>query len=571
MILLLKAALFGASSLGYWEFFRKKTGTNVYFLPLLTVAIQSCVLILGGLLGLLGQTAVALWLVGLGLLGWMLWEEKLASWRHYCSWGYMFFFLGLVLAAYYLRNKVLTHNDNFTHWAIVVKRLLTSDRFPILSDTEIGFPYYPLGSSVYIYWFCKMVGRYESLQMLAQSYIMLTAVLPLFAFSKKYSLAAGIGLAAWVGMLCGYSIRINELLVDTMLPLVGMAAVLYVLYVFSRDPGAEKPGKYALWMLLPLLAWLGQIKNSGMLYAYFTVALLFLYPRWDAKQLWQKLVVAAGPALMTMVWSRHCAAIFPKEAQDRHAMTAGNYLETLAEKTWADMQWIAENTARFMIRREGLFWILAWLAVLGGLTFLFRTALKKKYFRLLGGLVGLHGIYLAGMIAMYWFSMPMDEAMGLASIERYFRTLDISVYCLILGYSVLLISQVDKRWIAGLISVCLAAMSLATVKLIPDSRPWMTLDHRLSVEYNIHTYGIQPDRTYFVCIPGYDDHHYFKLMHNFLLNNMPTEMEITDASQLEEARGYDYLINMDVDNPIIREWIAQNYPDQAGETVIYQP
>ena len=82
-MLLLKAVLFGLSSFGYWEFLRKKTGTNVYFLPILTVAIQSCVLILGGLLNLLGGTAWAVWLVGFVLLVWSLWHEKWNIWKPY--------------------------------------------------------------------------------------------------------------------------------------------------------------------------------------------------------------------------------------------------------------------------------------------------------------------------------------------------------------------------------------------------------------------------------------------------------------------------------------------------------
>ena len=570
-MLILKAALFGFSSLGYWEVLRSKTETNVYFLPILTVAIQSCLLILGGLVNALGAAAWGVFFLGFALLGWMLWQEKGRNWRYYRSWGYGFFLVGILLTAIYLRSKVFTHNDNFTHWAIVVKRLLTSDRFPILTDTEIGFPYYPLGSSVYIYYFCKMIGRSEPMQMLAQSYMMLASFLALFACAKRSCAVAGAVLTCVVAMIFGYSIRINELLVDTLLPLVGMAAVLYVLVTFSRDETRPTPGRHAVWVLIPLLVWLAQIKNSGMLFSYLAVALLIFYPRWDMGQLWQKLAAAAAPAVGNFLWSSHCAGVFPQELQEKHAMTAGNYAETFAEKTTENMIWIAEKTVRFMLSREGVFWILVWLAMLGLLTFLLRSAMKKQYFWLLGSVAVMHVVYMAGMVGMYLFSMPIDEAMGLASIERYSRTLDIAVYYLITSYGFCLISKAERKAFAALAGGALMLLSVATVKEMPDSRPWMTLDHRISVERNIREYGIEANCSYYICIPDYDDHHYFKLVHNFLLGKMPVAQKITDAAQLEEARGYDYLINMDVDNPIIQTWIAENYPDQAGASVITDP
>lgn len=570
-MLMVNLLLFGISSLGYWEFFRKKCLVGIYFLPLVTVAVQSCVLILGGIAGLLAPAAWTLYLLGFLLLGWALWLEKGRNWKAYLSWGFVFFLLGLFLTAMYLRGKVFTHNDNFTHWAIVVKKLLTADRFPNITDTDIGFPYYPLGSSVYIYYFCKMVGAAEPLQMLAQSYMMLAAFLPLFSCARRNAAAAGLALVGLVVMIFGYSIRINELLVDTLLPLVGMAAVLYVLVVFSEENISSEKKKYALWMLIPVLIWLSQIKNSGLLFSYAAIALLFLYPRWCPELLNCKLAAAAGPLLANLIWSGHCSAVFPQELQEKHALTIGNYTQTFMEKTGDNMLWIAWKTIRYMLTREGLFWILVWVVVLGVLTWLLHRAGKKGFFRLLAGLAGMHLIYMAGMVGMYLFSMPIEEAMTLASIERYSRSLDISAYYLIMAYSFGLISRTKKTAGCALICTCLIGMSFVTLKKIPDSRPWMTLDHRIRVEHNIAQYDIRHNCSYFICIPEYDAHHYYKLIHNYLLGQMPQAQRITDAAQLEEARGYDYLINMDPDNPIIREWIGENYPDRADAAVIAQP
>lgn len=52
--------IFFCSCMGYWEFFRRKTKVNIYFLPVLTVAVQVSILFAAGLLNILAEISFLL-------------------------------------------------------------------------------------------------------------------------------------------------------------------------------------------------------------------------------------------------------------------------------------------------------------------------------------------------------------------------------------------------------------------------------------------------------------------------------------------------------------------------------
>ena len=53
IFILIKVFLFCLSNIGYWEFLRRKTKVNINFLPILTIALQSVIVFLSGLLNTL--------------------------------------------------------------------------------------------------------------------------------------------------------------------------------------------------------------------------------------------------------------------------------------------------------------------------------------------------------------------------------------------------------------------------------------------------------------------------------------------------------------------------------------
>lgn len=189
---LLKFLFFALSTLGSFELLRMAGADKIriHFLPSLTIAAQVSVLFLAGLWNLLPEATAALYLLGFfGLFLRVLREKTLGFLRKYVDFGYAALAILLVGTALAVREKMFLHYDNFSHWALVVQEMLINNRFPNFADTLITFQAYPLGSATYIYFFAKLVGASEPLQMLAQAYAIAASILPLFALSPPPQLA----------------------------------------------------------------------------------------------------------------------------------------------------------------------------------------------------------------------------------------------------------------------------------------------------------------------------------------------------------------------------------------------
>ena len=267
MLALLKLLLFVISTFGTFELIRKISGdeVNIYFLPSLTAAIQVCVLFAAGLLNLLPEAVYALYLVGFAGFIYSVCKNKgLSSLKSYLNPGYILTFALLLIFAVYLRGKVFTHYDNYSHWGLVVKRMLETNRYPNFKDTLIQFQEYPLGSSTYIYYFTKLTRTSESFQMLAQTYVMLAAMLSLYSFAKQNHLAVSVVMVSFVNYVFWYNDEITDLLVDTLLPLVGICGLLFA-YQHCKE-GRKCMLCFAACYMVQVM----QIKNSGIYFVILT-------------------------------------------------------------------------------------------------------------------------------------------------------------------------------------------------------------------------------------------------------------------------------------------------------------
>ena len=184
MLTILKITMFGLSTLGTFQLIRKISNDkiDVYFLPSLTIAIQVTILFFAGILNLLPEITMILYLLGLLGIVISLRENKgLKFVKDYFNDGYLLLFLIAFVMAMSVRGKLFSHYDNFSHWALVVRYMLEVNHYPNFLSTLIDFQEYPLGSATYIYYFAKPISNSESVQMLAQIYMLLAAVLPLFS------------------------------------------------------------------------------------------------------------------------------------------------------------------------------------------------------------------------------------------------------------------------------------------------------------------------------------------------------------------------------------------------------
>lgn len=242
LVIFCKLIMFFLSNLGYWEYFRRKSKMNIYFLPAFTISLQIMILFCAGILNCL---VIAVWTMftgGLILAACYLGNDFKNVIGNYLNSGYVFFIMVFCVILCVCQGQVFTAYDNFSHWALVLKNMLLTDRYPSFQDPLIIFQEYPLGSASYIYYFAKLVSESESAQMAAQSLMMLSFILPVFKFINKNKIVSCVMLLLYVNYIFCYNIRIDSLLVDTLLPLQGMAALFFIYSECLNFSGGKIPG-----------------------------------------------------------------------------------------------------------------------------------------------------------------------------------------------------------------------------------------------------------------------------------------------------------------------------------------
>ena len=160
-------------------------------------------------------------------------------------------------------NLEMLHYDNFSHWAVIVKYLLSADRLPDADTVLVAFRNYPPGSSLFIYYVCRLAGHSRGMMLLAQNSMIFACFYAVFGIVKEnrrfllYSvLGTGCALLSYLNL----TIRINNLLVDFLMPLLAMASV--AVSYRCRD---EK-GKLCLLQIL-LLGFTVTVKSTGVYFA----------------------------------------------------------------------------------------------------------------------------------------------------------------------------------------------------------------------------------------------------------------------------------------------------------------
>lgn len=575
---IIKIILFMLSSIGYWECFRKKTKISIYFLPAFTVSFQITVLFFAGLLNCLRATAILIFSIGLIFLIYYTLKNH-NVFLDYFNVGYIFLFLSLCIILFAVRGHVFSSYDNFSHWALVVRNMLQTDRYPNYEDTLITFQGYPLGSATFIYYFSSMVSEVESIQMFAQGYMMICFLLPVFKYAKKEKWIALIYMLLFTNFLFCYNIGINDLLVDTLLPLQGIASLLFILSeCLSYDKAGKKEG-VSIWCAMPMLCTTMQIKNSGI---YFVVigCIMILVKSFKVKRqlTWKELLTVLFPFLSLYFWKTHCSYVFSAASVSKHAMTAENYKQVYSSKTIGDIKLIVRGMFQFSVSGKELYYLIGFMAFTGVLVFFMKKDFMKKYACYFAASAFLYLTYMIGMLFMYLFSMPGGEATTLASSGRYRQTIFVAIYYLITVMVVQCISEIEKNYqrrVYGIVMLVglTALWRVQSGRFVtfftlnnPQERLW--LQERLWFENAIRENSVASNQSYAVCIPSEDSGYAYYLCRYLLYSDNISVRVVTEKAQTEEFKNYNYIFFYDNGNEILNDWVEAEYPDQVGRTVI---
>ena len=266
---LIKGGLFLASMWGWLFIVYRKGKISILFVPVVTAVGISLFLYAGALTGMLNPSS---WLVvGAGLLGFGFFIKNVAEKNVSFPAPTLFsvcFGSGILIFTVLTLGFRFEHYDNFSHWAMIVKSMLITDQLPDAGNQLVTFKNYPPGCAVFIYYVCKFLGNAQGVMLLAQNSILFSCFLAVFGIIKekqRFLLYSFLGMGCSLLSYLNLTIRINNLLVDFLLPLLAMAAIAFVYQ--SRD----SLWKTSLCTAL-ILGFTCIVKNTGIVFAGFVLA-----------------------------------------------------------------------------------------------------------------------------------------------------------------------------------------------------------------------------------------------------------------------------------------------------------
>lgn len=500
------------------------------------------VMLLGGVLGVLVPTVWLLLAVGLGLAA--LSVVRRESLRGLKTPGMVFFCACAVFFFLLLHGSRLSHIDNYSHWGAILKLIEGGDALPA-HNRLVYFPAYPTGSSLLIYFFVKSAGIHaEWYWAWSQSLLLAACAAPLLCFAEgagKRPLRlclTGLSLLCALACLCGNT-DLTDLLVDTLVPMLGLAGALLCLRERERLQKLAAP-------LTVLAAYLPMIKNSGWFFAGLLVILaLSLGPK-GGKRLKAPGSMLLGMLAANRLWAWHVRTAFENGLNSYHAVSLQRFRTAFGEKSAEDLRGITLAVVRATVREGRLVWLLlAAAAVL-----LICLAGRDRCLRRLSlGACAAWLLYLVSLLGMYFFSMSVGEALHAAAFDRYYRIITVFLTGWLWALTLLALPGLaETRRLPAAIAVCALLLGLCAPHPAYLMRQSRRVDDSLALRMEfdalIKAYNIPPEQGYLVLTSP--EHEILgRVMCTYLL--WPTNTVVcTEPEGLAGARGgMDYYIVLD--------------------------
>ncbi|WP_414838659.1 hypothetical protein [Carnobacterium sp. TMP28] len=443
--LVLRFIFFFVVLIGFIQFYFVRLKIKSEFIPVIVFSSIGLLMFFAGLLNVLLEVLV---LLVVASLTYLIYAFITKEWTvSFLTPGMYYFFIFTVYLAFFLNGAKFVAYDDFSHWGLVAREILSTNKFPNF-ESLIVFQSYPTGSASFIYFVSKLIGNTEGVMLFAQSILVVSGIIPLFAFiNKNKGISYGMIFLATTFFLTS-NVGFLALSVDTLLSILSLAASAIILYYFINEEN-----KWFYMQLVPILSFLMIVKNSGILFVLIN-GLLFFYcslksEKSRLKSIKIALFLVGIPYSVKFLWEKHVQLVFSKGFESKHAMSAENYKTIVDQKSVADIQLIVK---KFIARSIDMSQIDIKIGALCLLFFLLTVLLIKWNVLSSKGEVDLglklfisslilYYIYQLSLLFMYLFSMPLSEALVLASYERYNMTMIMYIYGLSLLYLFLLLSE----------------------------------------------------------------------------------------------------------------------------------
>lgn len=407
------AALFALSLCGLHLFAARTARMGPFFTPLLTAAGTSLVLYAGGLAGLLEPAG--LFVLASGVLCFARFASGLLrGWRRFTP-PFVLCAAGAAAFCALALGLRLTHYDNFSHWALIVKELVVAGRFPRADTALLDFADYPPGTAVYLWFFCRFLGHAQGVMLLAQCWLVLCCFFAVFGAVREprrflpYSfLAAGCAMLSYLNL----TIRINNLLVDFLLPMLALAAMA------AARRFRDNPRRAAVFQVA-VLGMAGIVKNTGPFFAAVSLAVFagtcLRARRGSRGRFLLPLLTAAAALVPAFGWRIYLSTAlagyegkFTGAAQGADAALYGRIVRRFAAALLDPSDRAVQ--AFFLCFALSLA-VCVYVRAVRGRTLRLARALPLACASVLA--------YDAGLLFLCLTSMPEDEALRLAGFDRY--------------------------------------------------------------------------------------------------------------------------------------------------------
>lgn len=548
----MRTLLFFLSFFGWMAFARQKTRMPTCFLPVFTASAQTLVLILCGMCGFLLPAAYAVTALGLAVLVYCAVKEKQRILLPWCNAGSLFALLGIGVLYVLLRGKVVGHFDNFTHWALIVRHLLTNNALPNAGDTLITYSNYPLGSSMWIYLFSTCTGmKSEDMWLFAQGIYMVFCLQTLLVCmeDKRGAVITVTGLlltAVYANFALAYNVTIYNLLVDALLPLCALALCLAAGYTYLhiRDDRLALRTDASPWLLIPLMGMVLQIKTSGVVFLLVPLGLMIASAlrSKSRRAILRTLLGAAIPFALLLMWNVRHSIVFGGAEAGKHAVS----LSTMQEKSLQEIGTILLAALREMLTGRDMLFLLVPVFVAFAALFSAKQSAAQVYGWVVLVCAVMYVVYSIGIVGMYIFSMPLEEALNLAGITRYRRSMLIWIYGMLYASMFFSLTQPSGVFAAkkpaaaaagAVLLACLVTGWYFTnshynrLVTLADGYRCEELEMRQELEAIITAEHIQGGGRYILCLPPDQSGSYHQVFYGFLLRYLTDSDDVTVTAQ----------------------------------------
>lgn len=438
-IWLCKCILVLFSIAGYVYLLRKiMKKTPALYLPILSIAMLSLLLLFCGYAGVLKTGGIIFYYLGMGLLLVAV-IEALATRKCVITQSegvvfLVFSVLAILMAAFLYGKYNITHDD-YSHWGIIVKRMLVHDALIDSTDPFIQFQSYPQGISVWNYWVCRFVDGKDWTMQWAQFLVNWSCLMVLGYSIGKHKQLGYVLVVLYAILELNVNVPMySSMSVDTVIALVG--AVPFMMLIMSWRCN-EKEGTSQCGISLPyansmemtvvqgiLLGFCSMIKSSG-LYFWILFLVTFAWTYRDSKKCKKMITLFGIPMVINVLWMIYMNCNFPEAGASNHAISLERYLRIGATRSIDEI----EQTIFHMIG-QGYGTECYYMMLVLVLLYVCLRATRKNSSD--GYILKLDiAAFLSWMLclfAMYVFSMEDGEIVRVTSIERYRRTIEIFIY-----------------------------------------------------------------------------------------------------------------------------------------------